>query len=511
MGRRATGGVYLRGRIWWCHYRVEGERQHESTGETDKRRAMSYLAELRRQIREGTWRPKNERDEPTEPAPITCNEWAETWFERRRDAEVKCAADEERDVRRWLLATHGDSPLVSVTRSDIREAIDGMRRKNGERYAPRTVLKAYAAVRLCFADAVAEEVIASSPCTLQKRRGELPTKRDADPRWRASAVYTRDEAETLISDERIPWDRRVYYSLGLLAGMRAGEINGVQWRDLDTDADPLGRLLVATQAHAATGEELTKTEAVKEVPVHPTLAKILDEWRRNGFALFFGRHPQPGDLIVPSRQDGRSPRSTGMCGALSRDLDRVGLRSEGRSRHAMRSTFLSLLEVDGASMGLVRRATHAAPSDAFGGYLRPPWSAVCREVGKLRVELHKPADVIPIQRAAGDESGYSFGYNPSDEGKKAPKMARIKESRRSQESEKAGGNGGKRRKGASEETPQMPAERSGTEQTVTHCNRSAESERHLATLRRMLANTRARDGERREALAWALRTLGGES
>ena len=50
--------------------------------------------------------------------------------------------------------------------------------------------------------------------------------------------------------------------------------------------------------------------------------------------------------------------------------------------------------------GADRRATHARPSDAFGGYLRPPWSAICAEFAKLRVELRTTADVIRLPLAA---------------------------------------------------------------------------------------------------------------
>src|SRR5229473_4851697 len=36
------------------------------------------------------------------------------------------------------------------------------------------------------------------------KRGELPAKTDKDPTWRSAAVFTCEEVERLISDERIP-------------------------------------------------------------------------------------------------------------------------------------------------------------------------------------------------------------------------------------------------------------------------------------------------------------------
>jgi hypothetical protein len=48
----------------------------------------------------------------------------------------------------------------------------------------------------------------------------------------------------------------------------------------------------------------TKTERPREVPVHPTLAKVLAEWKLAGWQRLMGRAPKPEDLLVPaSKQD----------------------------------------------------------------------------------------------------------------------------------------------------------------------------------------------------------------
>lgn len=39
----------------------------------------------------------------------------------------------------------------------------------------------------------------------------------------------------------------------------------------------------------------------REMPVHPTLARVLAEWKLSGFERFTGCPPRPEDLIVPSR------------------------------------------------------------------------------------------------------------------------------------------------------------------------------------------------------------------
>jgi hypothetical protein len=77
------------------------------------------------------------------------------------------------------------------------------------------IKKAYREKTLTAHPAVVDEVIAANPCVL--KRGDLLKKKDNDPRWRPSAVFTRSEVEQILWDERIPHDRRVLYALLSLA------------------------------------------------------------------------------------------------------------------------------------------------------------------------------------------------------------------------------------------------------------------------------------------------------
>ncbi len=101
--------------------------------------------------------------------------------------------------------------------------VDGTRTPNDALIAPRTVRHVYGTLRAMLNDAVADELIASNPCVLKKH--ELPEKKDKDRTWRRTAVFTREEVETIISasDENIPEDRRTMYAMLFLGAMRFGE------------------------------------------------------------------------------------------------------------------------------------------------------------------------------------------------------------------------------------------------------------------------------------------------
>jgi hypothetical protein len=235
-------------------------------------------------------------------------------------------------------------------------------------------------------------------------------------------VFSHQEAETLISHPEIPFDRRMVYALGLLAGLRTGEAAALRWRHYYPDNEPLGELVVAfAYSTRKACEKRTKTEVVKHVPVHPTLAAMLAEWKLGGWAEMMERPPEPDDLIVPlppetvARQ--RNPGSEPFRGYRysGHYWDRVDLPMLGwrhRRHYDTRATFITLAVADGADPHLIEtRVTHTKKShSAFAGYHRailnrgPEWARICAEVVKLKIS-RRPQErgavlLLPLAAAA---------------------------------------------------------------------------------------------------------------
>jgi integrase len=151
--------------------------------------------------------------------------------------------------------------------------------------------------------------------------------------------------------------------------MRHGEVAGLRWRNLDLEAQPLGRLLVATSY--ARGS--TKTGVERRVPIHPTLRAMAAEYRLEGWPKLMKRPAGPDDLVVPSYR-GRMRHKGNTLRFLHLDLELLGARA--RRVHDLRATFISLSREDGADL-----------------YVRVPWEVRCAELAKLRIERRRPQDV----------------------------------------------------------------------------------------------------------------------
>ena len=286
------GYVYKRGtKLWLGYFDAKGKLQQVASGleAGDEKKAKKVLEKIEARVRAGV-----ELGE-AEEGPVTVRRYVVRWTEERKLNQIACADDDATRIRLHALPTIGDLKMEEVRPRHIRDLVRHIRANT--KLAPRSVRHIYGALHVMFRNATVDELIDVNPCIL--KRTDLPKLMDKDPTWRAGAVFTRGELEQIISDERIPPDRRVMDAILGLAGLRFGEAAALRWRVYDTTLEPLGRLLVASSWHTRRREEKsTKTEQPRQVPVHPVLARILAEWKLGGWQVMMQRAPGPDDRLA---------------------------------------------------------------------------------------------------------------------------------------------------------------------------------------------------------------------
>jgi integrase len=392
------GSIFTRGSRLWLRYKTASGKwvnraAHLGVGQERKARVLLKKTEDRiaATIEAGG----------TDSDPLTVARYCARWIERR---ETTNKADDEARLRLHALPLLGRMKLVDVRPRDVKSLVDHLvGRMKKQELAPRTVRHIYGTLHTMFEQAREDELIEANPCALKK--GYLPKKRDKDPTFRPLAKFTHEEVERFLSDPRIPEDRHVVYALLALTGMRFGELAAVQWLHYDNHLQPLGRILVA-QSYDFKHKRVkgTKTERPREIPVHPTLAKMLAEWKLAGWQRLMGRAPKPEDLIVPaSKQDlvhglFRNPNEERKF--FYKDVcDRLEVRR--RRIHDFRRTFVSLARDDGAARDVIRWVTHPPDGDILDAYTTPAWSLLCQEVAKLKIRVREADNVVELRAAAG--------------------------------------------------------------------------------------------------------------
>ncbi len=366
------GSVYPRGTRLWIKFKdssgkwVQKKTEYALGDEAFARKALKHVEERVaagiRFLHGGSER-------------VTVSDFAADWLKKREALGIRTWDDDAARLRLHALPLLGKMPIDEVRPRHLIEVIHELRSRG--KLAPRTVHHVYGTLHVMFGDAVIAELIDATPCVL--KRAQLGKKEDKNPEWRANAIFTRQELETLLSSESVPADRQLVYGLAGLAGLRAGELIALRWRHYDQDAQPLGRLVIA-HSH---DRESTKSGRSREVPVHPTLAAMLATWKLSGWQQIMAQQPEPDDLIIPSRLK-QMRRGHHTRNKLHDDLRRLGLRV--RRVHDLRRTFITLARVDGASADILERVSHGPRGNIVDLYTSLPWESLCTEVAKLRVE-----------------------------------------------------------------------------------------------------------------------------
>ena len=391
------GTTFKRGNRLWLKFKDEsGKWRNKASGYDvgQERDALRLLKRVEDLIAAG-------KDYSEAMGPLTVRQYSVGWLKERKALGLADIQSDTGRLKNHILPIIGHMGLHEVRPGDLSKLFKDMRMAE-KPLAPASIYNVYSVVKAMFRDALIADLITTSPAVLTKY--QLGPKEDKDPEWRAGAVFSRGELQTLISDEQIPHDRQVVYALLGIAGLRHGEAAGLRWRHYEPDLQPLGRLTIATSYDKGR----TKTGRTRYMPVHPTLAAMLAEWKMEGWPAIFGHAPGPDDLVVPVPPGAKAVAGTMRKAhntwlAFQGDLD--GLELRRRRVHDLRRTLISLARMDGARASILKVCTHGASKQAMmDAYTTFPWKTLCVEVGKLTVKRVGRSEVVrlPVAACAGD-------------------------------------------------------------------------------------------------------------
>jgi integrase len=386
---------HRRGRVWTIVYPgADGRKRQKATkyrGAEEEGKAKKALAAFVRKWEAGQLLATGADD----GGPMTVAKWATRWLESRKAKGISTVGDYESRLKHHILPHVGWKRLDAVTSEDV---VAVMAASAG--LAPRTRRHVYYTMNAMFRKAI-PRFIETNPCAIDEE--DLPRKKDADPEWRPTAIFSREEVLALLTSPLVPIDRQTFYAVAFLAGPRFGEIAALHLRHYVPDLQPLAQLQVSRSYNSKRRKlKGVKTDRPRVVPVHPWLKQILDAWLGGPWAEMMGREPGAGDILIPTRRG--NPRNASTMWkqlngeranpakgkpAVVGDLERLGLRS--RRQHDARRTFITLAREDGARKDLLRLVTHGPEGDIIDIYSEMPWASLCEEVAKLKLGPPVPA------------------------------------------------------------------------------------------------------------------------
>ncbi len=322
---KKSRGVFERPKgsgIWWVRYCDQhGQLHREKVG--PKGLAKSVYEKRKTEIRQGRFFPEQVgRQRVTLFDELAKDFLAYATLHKR-------SHDNDATRMRRLLGVFGGKPAVAVTP----EAIEQVKADLAAQMAPATVNRHLALLRSVYYLGIRNKKVEHHPM----RGVKLFRENNARVRY-----LSEDEEFRVL--QSLPERYRPIVEVGLLTGLRASNLLGLHWRDLDLEAE------VYTIPESKSGDTL-------RLPMHPRVKAILTGLPRNGVYVF-------------AEADGEPPWdfTHTFAAAVKRaglsDLHLHDLRHTFASRLAMAGVdLLTIKELGGwKTLSMVTRYAHLSPN-----------------------------------------------------------------------------------------------------------------------------------------------------
>jgi integrase len=343
---RPVPGVYRRDGKFVAGGSIEGRWQFKTltaaTLTEAKRERESWLAGLR----EGRIAERNT---------ITFRQLFDRWQDERNIAER--TAEHERDLFRWYLSTLADRRVQDVARRDLALILKDM----NARYSQWTATAIYRIMRATFDLAVRDDIITRSPVS-RLSAADRPSQVNQREIARLDSATLAKLVAAVASDR---W--RVAVALAALGGLRVGEVRGLQWQDIDFEANTIA----VRRSLSRTGEaQPTKTDAgSRVVALFPELRRLLLLWK------VASPHAAADDKIVSTASGGAVGERNALR-ALQAAISKAGIDTGDKrlSFHSLRHSAGSvwLTEYGLAITTVSVMLGHASPEITLRVYGRDP-------------------------------------------------------------------------------------------------------------------------------------------
>lgn len=257
--------------VWQADYRDGGGKRRHKQFPT-KKAADDFLLTARGQVRAGT--------HVADGASITVDKAAKLWLAQaeKNGRERATVARYTSTYEMYVKPRFGATKLAALSAPAIQTFIDDL---TGTMSAS-SLTKVHGALTSIFKHAVSRGHAATNPArdiqmpsaTRDKKRPEMPTK---------------DELRAILKHTPARWIP--FIRVAMLTGMRASELRGLQWRDVDLDA---GVIHVRRRVDRYNEFGPPKSDAgTRDIPISDSTVAMLKAWRKE---CPKGEH----DLVFPN-------------------------------------------------------------------------------------------------------------------------------------------------------------------------------------------------------------------
>jgi integrase len=200
--------------------------------------------------------------------------------------------------------------------------------------------------------------------------------RPSAEKWKEKGVLTRKEVAALVNSEVKNMRHRLAVLLGMLCGMRLGEVRGLCWEDIEG-----GVIHIRHNWQDMDGLKRPKCGSFRDVPLSCHVSEALEAYRKECGC------PQSGIVFV--REGDERPLSNGFFRlAMNDELEAVGIKGVCKTKkvpdgytddqkarnitfHSLRHTFVSIARLAGINDFLIQALVGHRSSQMMDRYSHP--------------------------------------------------------------------------------------------------------------------------------------------
>ena len=272
---------------WVVDY-VDGAGKRRLKTFSKKKEADAYETTAKHELAQGTHTPDS--------ASVTVAEAAERWLKtcesRDYPVERSTLAFYEQTVRLHIVPAIGGTKLSKLTTSRVRDFEDDLR-KGG--VSPAMIRKIRVNLGAVLSDAQERGLVARNVVKELRARRTPGIDKRADERAKGRLevgvdIHSREEIKALVSSIKGRW--RPLIITAIFTGMRASELRGLRWADVNFDKNEIN-VRQRADRYLKIGPPKSKSGA-RAIPMPPLVANTLREWKL--------ACPTKGGLAFPNGQ-----------------------------------------------------------------------------------------------------------------------------------------------------------------------------------------------------------------
>ncbi|UVC08261.1 site-specific integrase [Rhizobium sp. TH2] len=253
-----------------------------------KKEADTFAATASVEVREGV--------HVADSASSTIETAGKLWLASAKSEGLERATieDYERHLRLHIVPYVGPSKLSALTIAKIRGFEDELR---GAGRSPAMVKKVLVSLGTLIADAQERGLVARNVLRdMKARRGSGESRQEKRQKGRLKIgvdIPTREEAKALVTTIAGRW--RPLVLTATFCGLRASELRGLRWQDIDLD-----KKQIRVQQRADRFNDIGKPKSFageRSVPAPPMVVNALKEWKLSCPKKYMGKVDACGEKI----------------------------------------------------------------------------------------------------------------------------------------------------------------------------------------------------------------------